>query len=186
LPDNGDDDDDATFGEPTDNLRDDLSEVSMDDSVLGDGDEEDGVRRQCGLGITFKKQDGKGGVVVKRVKPGGGAELSGDIMPGDRVLRLDGICLDHLSQADLASKTIGDEGSEALLEVIKSSTAQETMITVTRVRSMRGLSFADKEVREYSLVSGQLSRESSREDFDEERDLEYKDGRPVPRIARTD
>jgi hypothetical protein len=32
----------------------------MDDSVLGDGDEEGG-RRQCGLGMTFRNPDGKGG-----------------------------------------------------------------------------------------------------------------------------
>ena len=186
LPDNGDDDDDTSFGEPSsDHLRDDLSEISMDDSVLGDGDEEDDVRRQCGLGVTFKKSDGQGGVVVKRVKPGGGAELGGDLKPGDRVLRLDGMPLDHLSQAELASMTIGDEDSESLLEVIKTSTGQEMMITITRLRSTRGLSFADKEVREYSLVSGQLSHESSREDFNDEDDLEYKDGRKVPRIART-
>jgi C-terminal processing protease CtpA/Prc len=186
LPDNGDDDD-ATFGEPAaEGLRDDLSEMSMDDSVLGDGDDEDGSRRQCGLGITFRKHDGQRGVVVKRVKPGGGAELCGDIAPGDRVLRLDGRPLEHLSQAELASMTIGNEGSEALLEVLKTSTKQEVMVSVTRIRSQRGLSFADKEVREYCLVSGELSRESSREDLGEEGDLEYKDGtKKIPRITRT-
>jgi len=63
--------------------------------------------------------------VVKRVKPGGGAELGGDLKPGDRVLRLDGMPLDHLSQAELASMTIGDEDSEALLEVIKTSTGKK-------------------------------------------------------------
>ena len=184
LPDNGDNDDE-TFGEPAaEGVRDDLSEMSIDDSVLGDGDDELGARRQCGLGITFRKQDGQRGVAVKRVKPGGGAEACGDIMPGDRVLRLDGQLLDNLSQEELASRTIGDEGSEALLEVLKASTQQEVMVSVTRIRS-RGLSFADKEVREYSLVSGQLSRESSREDLGEEGDLEYKDGRKVPRIDRT-
>ena len=53
-------------------------QVSMDDSVLGEGDEEDGGYgecRQCGLGMTFRKPDGQGGVEVKRVKPGGGAQV---------------------------------------------------------------------------------------------------------------
>ena len=84
---------------------------------------------------------------MKRVKVGGGAELSGEIEPGDRVLRLDGKPLDSVSQADLASMTIGDEGTEALLEVVKACTGQEVMISVARIRSGRGLSFADKEVR---------------------------------------
>jgi len=185
LPDDGEEDGES-FGEPTaDCLRDDLSEVSMDDSVLGDADDDGSGRRQCGLGITFRKQDGKGGVVVKRVKPGGGAEFNGDIFAGDRVMRIDGQRLDHLSQAELANLTIGDEGSEALLELVRASTGEEVMLSVTRARSTRGLSFAGQEVREYSLVSGQLSRESSREDLNEDGDLEYKDGRKIPRIMRT-
>ena len=59
MPDDGVDDD-AALGSAYHNTRDDLSEVSMDDSVLGDGDEEGG-RRQCGLGMTFRNPDGKGG-----------------------------------------------------------------------------------------------------------------------------
>ena len=39
-----------------------LGEMSMDDSVQGDGEDEDGSRRQCGLGITFRKHDGQRGV----------------------------------------------------------------------------------------------------------------------------
>jgi hypothetical protein len=47
------------------------------------------------------------------------------------------------------------------------------------------LPFAGKEVREYSLVSGQLSGESSREELGMHDDLESRDGRKVPRITRT-
>ncbi len=77
MPDDGVDDD-AALGSAYHNTRDDLSEVSMDDSVLGDGDDgddcwvmvmmamlgdgdEEGGRRQCCLGMTFRNSDGKGG-----------------------------------------------------------------------------------------------------------------------------
>ncbi len=43
-----------------------------------------------GLGVTFKKSDGKGGMVVKRVKAQGSAASSDALRSGDRV---GGLCV---------------------------------------------------------------------------------------------
>jgi hypothetical protein len=42
-----------------------------------------------GLGIVFAKPDGRGkGAIVKRLKPGGAAELSGNISAGERCVKV--------------------------------------------------------------------------------------------------
>ena len=38
-----------------------------------------------------------------------------------------------------------EEGLQALLEIVKAKTGQEVMVSVTRMRGARGLSFAGKE-----------------------------------------
>ena len=51
-----------------------------DDEVDGGGSSRNGDGRQLfGLGVTFKKSDGKGGMVIKRVKPEGRAAIAGVI-----------------------------------------------------------------------------------------------------------
>ena len=70
-----------------------------------------------GLGMVFLKPDGKGGRVIKRLKPGSASELSGRIHPGDRCLSIDGSELGSISDAQLSRLNRGAEGSEVEVKI---------------------------------------------------------------------
>ena len=73
----------------------------------------DSHQQLVGLGLTFRKSDGAGGLVIKRVKPGSAAALHGnDLSPGIRVTSISGMSLDSINCArQLASLTQGECGS---------------------------------------------------------------------------
>mmetsp|Transcript_49812 Transcript_49812/g.118594 ORF Transcript_49812/g.118594 Transcript_49812/m.118594 type:complete len:155 (-) Transcript_49812:66-530(-) len=72
--------------------------------------------RLFGLGVVFKKSDGEGGMLVKRVNAG--AAAAGVLHAGDRVLAINGTPLDHVQDAmHLARLTHGSRGSSAILHV---------------------------------------------------------------------
>mmetsp|Transcript_34253 Transcript_34253/g.53437 ORF Transcript_34253/g.53437 Transcript_34253/m.53437 type:complete len:702 (+) Transcript_34253:264-2369(+) len=84
-----------------------------------------------GLGVTFKKSDGHGGMVVKRVKTEGAAAASRALTPGDRVLSINGTALDDVSDAmQLAKLTHGEKSSVAVLQVQRQSGVKEEVIIV--------------------------------------------------------
>ncbi len=61
--------------------------------------------KRAGIGVTFLQADGKGGIVVKRVKPGGPCE--GVLNAGDRVLAFDGESNEWFTNKDVARLTMG-------------------------------------------------------------------------------
>ena len=71
-----------------------------------------------GLGVTFKKSDGYGGMVVKRIKADGAAAHAGGLEAGDRVLTINGTALDDVTDAlQLSKLTHGEDRSVAILQV---------------------------------------------------------------------
>jgi len=90
------------------------SDVSMDQGVL------------VGVGLTFHRPDGRGGVLVKRVKDGSAAQADGRIAPGDRLLAIDGRDLGaKVSHEDLTRRILGEMGSLVHLHVQFSSGVSE-------------------------------------------------------------
>ena len=65
--------------------------------------------------MTFLKADGKGGIVVKRVKEGGPCE--GVLQEGDRVLSFDGEKNDWFTDKDIVRLTMGMPGTEVCMYV---------------------------------------------------------------------
>ena len=73
-------------------IRGSVSEMPRDPSTeqimagpVSSGPRSSGKPKLCGLGVTFKKSDGRGGMVVKRVKTSGSAASSDSLRAGDRV-----------------------------------------------------------------------------------------------------
>eukprot|EP00961_Rhodomonas_salina_P145702 1961280-Rhodomonas_salina.1 len=65
------------------------SEVSISSSVAAP--EDSGSKgKMAGIGLTFTRADGSGGLPVKRVKDDGPAAVEGSLKPGDVVLSIDG------------------------------------------------------------------------------------------------
>ena len=109
---------------------------------------------KLGLGLTFVKPDGQPGVVVKRVKEGGGAAACGKIFPGDRVMRIDDHDLVQVNSKLLSSLVMGFEGSVARLRIQRLGGAVEELAVV------RG----DQELQDHHhqmKVAAGLSAESS-------------------------
>jgi C-terminal processing protease CtpA/Prc len=91
-------------------------ERSLDYSDAGsDAGGAGGAARRCGIGLTFVRAEGRGGLLVKRVKPGGPAALSGAVVPGERLMRLDGRDVAALSNDELARAILGNPGSQVRL-----------------------------------------------------------------------
>jgi len=85
----------------------------------------------CGLGVTFKKSDGRGGMLVKRVKMEGSAANSDALRAGDRVLMIDGTPLEDIADAmHLAKLTHGEPGSAAVLKVMRPTGQTEDVVVV--------------------------------------------------------
>jgi hypothetical protein len=67
------------------------------------------IRKGC-IMVAFNKPDGRGGVVVKHVRPDGPCD--GVLFHGDRVVSFDGESSDDFSDDDLGRLTMGVAGTE--------------------------------------------------------------------------
>eukprot|EP00961_Rhodomonas_salina_P179975 2429315-Rhodomonas_salina.2 len=91
-------------------------EQSLDFSQRGGPD--DAGDDSCGLGITLHPPSmANGRVLVKRLKPGGAAELSGVLFPNDELLLLDGVQVANATTAQLRALVMGPRGSWSSLQV---------------------------------------------------------------------
>ena len=155
--------------------------ASAQTSAAGTGSDADSF---SGLGLTFHRENpdwSPDGVVVKRVKPRGAAAASGLIQEGDTVLKIDGTTVSGVASEDLAQMCIGKRGTSATLLVRKRSTRQEISVELMR-KERAAVAFLDKEEREFDLVSGQLSRETSRQSiWNTPPSPQAANRRPVPR-----
>jgi C-terminal processing protease CtpA/Prc len=71
-----------------------------------------------GIGLTFYRPDGQGGVKIKRVKEGSAAAADGRIAAGDRLLAIDGQALGTtVSHQELTRRVLGNPGSLVTLAV---------------------------------------------------------------------
>jgi len=98
-----------------------------------EGEAAGGSPENVGLGLTFRKSDGLGGLVVKRVKPdSAAAQHSGVLQPGVRILSIDQSSLDDISSArQLAALTHGTPGSVCEVEV-EMPDGSKQMLALTR------------------------------------------------------
>jgi predicted metalloprotease with PDZ domain len=89
------------------------------------------AKKQYGLGVTFKKSDGLGGMLVKRVKAYGAAASTGALDAGDRVLSINGMPLDQVTDAlHLSKLTHGEALSVAVLSVVRLDGREEEVVIV--------------------------------------------------------
>ena len=86
-----------------------------------------------GLGIVFSKTPQQGGYLIKRVKPGGPAAVSGNVFASDILVSIDGVSTVTLTVAELSGLVLGPEGSWASV-VVQRGGSQGSRHTVTLVR----------------------------------------------------
>ena len=96
--------------------------------------------KQITLGITFSQCD-QGGKQVARVKDAGCAALHGELKVGDRVLTIDGEDLTDKTAMQLNKLMVGDEGSSAVLEVVKAGQTEAQSIVIERLLTSSASSF---------------------------------------------
>jgi C-terminal processing protease CtpA/Prc len=97
-----------------------------------------------GVGLTFHRPDGLGGVVVKKVKENGVAAADGRIASGDRLLSVDGKSLGgKISNEDLMRMVLGEPGSSVRLQ-IQYQNGQSEEVDLIRALELQGSDNLDR------------------------------------------
>lgn len=86
-------------------------------------------RREVGIGVVFERRrppSTPSGVlafdfVIDSLAPGGAADLSGQVHPGDTLVAVDGQYVDDMSGDDLANAILGPIGSKVVLNLERGS-----------------------------------------------------------------
>eukprot|EP00277_Geminigera_cryophila_P018875 CAMPEP_0179441542 /NCGR_PEP_ID=MMETSP0799-20121207/25079_1 /TAXON_ID=46947 /ORGANISM="Geminigera cryophila, Strain CCMP2564" /LENGTH=222 /DNA_ID=CAMNT_0021225871 /DNA_START=208 /DNA_END=876 /DNA_ORIENTATION=+ len=84
----------------------------------------------AGIGIVFKGTE-DGGLAIDSLLPAGPAEACGQINAGDRLMSIDGILIDLLSDKEIAKTLLGAPGTTVILG-LKSIGGQNVDVSITR------------------------------------------------------
>lgn len=87
-----------------------------------------------GVGITVQNSDNQQGVEIVAVTPGGPAEAEG-LLPGDRIVAIDGTSAVEMDVNSIANLIKGEEGTSVEIEVLRDGERMSFRVTRQRFRT---------------------------------------------------